>query len=472
MTAVSIRDVLTDPHLLGGVFGSDSWQPWRACLSGAYGLKLDDAETDYFRKLTQREPLAHPCRELWIAAGRRGGKTHVTAAIAVFEAVFKDYRSQLAPGEVPVILVLAADRRQAKICLGYISGLLHSNPMLERMIVREDRETIELSNRARIEVHTASFRTVRGLTLAAAICDEIAFWRSESTANPDAEIIAALRPALATLGGKLVALSSPYARRGELWANFRRYFGSEDADTLVVQAPSRTTNPTLPQSIVDKALDRDATAARAEYLAEFRSDLQSYVPRDVVESCVIPSRGVLPFCSDYHYAAFTDPSGGSSDSFTLCIGHTEGIERRVVVDRLEERKPPFSADDVTKDFADLLREYRITTVHGDNYAGVWPKERFAKHGIKYERSEQVRSDLYRSLLPLLTSGRIELPDNPRLVRQISNLERRTGRTGRDTIDHPPHQHDDVSNALAGLAAQLSFHGESRYAAALKRTGTV
>ena len=36
-----------------------------------------------------------------------------------------------------------------------------------------------------IEVHTASFRTVRGYTVCAALLDEIAFWRSEESANPD-----------------------------------------------------------------------------------------------------------------------------------------------------------------------------------------------------------------------------------------------------------------------------------------------
>lgn len=38
---------------------------------------------------------------------------------------------------------------------------------------------------------------------------------------------------------------------------------------------------------------------------------------------------------------------------------------------------------------------------------------------------------------------------PRLVSQLSNLERRTTRIGRDIVDHPPGGHDDVANAAAG-----------------------
>jgi hypothetical protein len=46
-------------------------------------------------------------------------------------------------------------------------------------------------------------------------------------------------------------------------------------------------------------------------------------------------------------------------------------------------------------------------------------------------------------------------DNPKLVNQLCNLERRTARSGKDSIDHPPGQHDDLCNAVAGLASLLT-----------------
>ena len=40
-------------------------------------------------------------------------------------------------------------------------------------------------------------------------------------ANPDVEIVAALRPAMATVpGAVLLGISSPYARRGILWQQY------------------------------------------------------------------------------------------------------------------------------------------------------------------------------------------------------------------------------------------------------------
>jgi hypothetical protein len=51
------------------------------------------------------------------------------------------------------------------------------------MVTRRTSETIEFSNRTVIEVHTCSYRTTRGYTLAGVVCDEIALWRSEDSAT-------------------------------------------------------------------------------------------------------------------------------------------------------------------------------------------------------------------------------------------------------------------------------------------------
>jgi hypothetical protein len=85
-----------------------------------------------------------------------------------------------------------------------------------------------------IEVTTASFRSVRGYTVIACIADEVAFWRSEESSNPDLEILHAVRPSMATTKGLLLCISSPYARRGALWSAYKDHYG-QDGDVLVWQ---------------------------------------------------------------------------------------------------------------------------------------------------------------------------------------------------------------------------------------------
>lgn len=143
---------------------------------------------------------------------------------------------------------------------------------------------------------------------------------------------------------------------------------------------------------------------------------------------------------------------------TLAISHIDSQRR--VLDTVREVRPPFSPEQVVEDFAALLKSYGIHSVTGDRYGGEWPRERFLVHGISYEVADRPKSDLYRDLLPLLNSGQAELLDNAKLISQICNLERRTARGGRDSIDHPPNGHDDLANAVAGaLAVPLPIDAE-------------
>ena len=323
------------------------------------------------------------------------------------------------------------------------AGILASVPMLAKLIAGNTAEIIALSNGIEIEVRTASFRNVRGVTAVAVVGDEAAFWFSEDSGstNCDTDILNALRPALASTGGLLVVISSPYARRELL-----RFAET----TLVAQGASRDFNPSLPQKVVDRAMERDAAAASAEYGGLFRSDLEAFVSLEVVEACIAPGvfeRGPVP---GVRFSAFCDPSGGSADSMTLAIVHSEGAEQqRVILDAVREVRPPFSPD------ANVLRSYGIREVRGDRYAGLWPTDRFKAHDITYLPAERPKSDLYQSVLPLLNSRRVELLDLPRLKAQFVSLERRTSRAGKDSIDAAQGRPEDVANAVSGALVLAS-----------------
>lgn len=331
--------------------------------------------------------------------------------------------------------------------------------MLAQMIANETAEGIELSTGINLEVLTASFRAVRGYTVVAAILDELAFWPCDDAADPDTEILNALRPSMATIpGALLVAISSPYAQKGELYRAHREHFGKDHDPILVWQADSKTMNPNVPQVVIDQAYAQDEAAASAEYGAQFRRDVESYVRAEAVQACIILGRYEVAFVQGQTYVAFVDPSGGSQDSMTLGIGHTEnGLSS---LDLMREVKPPFSPEAVVADFCALLKSYHLSSVTGDRYGGEWCREPFRKHGIDYKLSTQSRSDLYSSLLPLINSGMVQLLDEPRLIAQLNGLERRTARGGKDSIDHGHKNHDDLINAAAG-ALVLAHQQASR-----------
>jgi hypothetical protein len=452
---MNILQAMGDPKVFHRFFRGGSWQAWNAFAAALFALPMTAEQLAIYKRHTARgTPPTAPSHEAWLVVGRRGGKSFFLAVIAVFLACFIDWRPLLGPGEIGTVMIIAADRKQARVIMRFMTGLLKSVPMLARQIEGATRDSIALKNNIAVEIHTASFRTTRGYTIVAALLDELAYWPTdEASAEPDIEVINAIRPGMATIpDAMLLVASSPHARRGALWDAYRKHFGKDGDPILVWQAATREMNSAVPQAYIDQHVAADPARAAAEYGAQFRTDLEAFVSIEAVRACVAANVFERAPQRNIAYSAFVDPSGGSSDSFTLAIGHIEHNRETVVIDCVREQRPPFSPEIVTSEFAALLKTYRLSSVTGDRYAGEWPVEQFAKYGVRYVAAEKPKSELYTDVLPLINSRRIDLLDHPKLINQLCSLERRTARGGRDSIDHPPNAHDDVANVCAGLAS--------------------
>jgi hypothetical protein len=464
---VTILDAVDDANLFAPWFREPAtWFSWRAFLATLFALPMSSDQLPIYQHCTGRSaPPTQPATEAWLVCGRRAGKSFILALCAVFLACFFDYRRYLAPGERGTVLTIATNSKQARVIFRYMRALLTRIPMLAKLVERETADAFDLSNGTTIEVHPVSMRTTRGYTIVAALCDEIAFWPHDDAAEPDYEVLNALRPGMATIpNAMLLSASSPYARRGALWDAYRRHYGRDGDPVLVWRAATRMMNPTVGQAVIDAATEADPASAAAEWLAEFRSDIESFIAREAVEACIewgVRERPPLP---NIAYRAFVDPSGGRSDSMTLAIAHRDGNVS--VIDAIREVKPPFSPESAVGEFAQLLKSYRVHRIQGDRYGGEWPVEQFRKHNITYEGAPKPKSDLYRDLLPWVNSRLLDLLDHPKLVNQLASLERRTARGGRDSIDHAPGAHDDIANAVGGVVGSIVSGASSYNIAAL------
>lgn len=461
---MNIIEALQDKNLFAGLLKDPStWRSWFVFLKALFGLPIEnEAELELFRNCTGLEsPPTKPAKESFVIAGRRSGKSFISSIIASYLACFYDWSPYLSAGERGQIFVIATDKSQAKVIKGYVSGVFNQNDLFRRMVEKETAESLELKNNIAISVKSSNFRSVRGYTILCAILDELALWRSEDCANPDKEVVGAIKPALATIPESLLlGISTPYSRSGVLYEQFKNYYGQADSETLVWRADTLTMNPTVSKQIIEKALTEDPESAKAEYLAEWREDINAFLPVELIEACIIPERYELPPNPKLYYRAFIDPSGGRSDSFTMAIAHKDENEK-IVLDLIKEVKAPFKPEQVCKDFAEILDKYEIATVESDRYAGEWPVEAFAKYGIRVRPAEFSASELYLELLPLLTSGRVELLDSKRLLSQLGSLERRVRQGGKDAVDHPPGGHDDLANAVAGSCVSAARFIEPR-----------
>ena len=456
-TTTTIIDAIRHKQLFGGLpaFASlDSWTAWLTWLKSVFALPMDDSERAIFQQCTGREnpPTVEPV-EIYSIVGRRGGKSFLSALTAVFMGSFRSYREYLNSGERATILVLARDRAQAATVFAYIRGIIESIEPLHQLVVAERAQEIELDNHVVLTVRTSDYRSVRGVTLACVIADELCFW-DEQGISPDKAIFEALRPALATIpNSKILAISTPYAQSGQMFEMHRQYYGKNDPHTLVWVAPTRVMNPTISQSIIDRAIEKDPEAGQSEWQAKFRTDLESAFSLEAIEACVIRGRDEMPSSPIIQYRGFCDPSGGRNDAFTLCIAHDE--DTKVVVDVARAWPAPFDPSVIVAEASELLKGYGILNIVGDNYGGEWPVTQFRANGVSYERCEKSKSELYLAMIPVVNAHNIELPDNRKLIDELRRLERRRARTGRDIIDHPARGSDDLSNATAGACWLLT-----------------
>jgi hypothetical protein len=428
----NIDQALADPHLLGAALGRNlaSWSTWRTTLKAAFALGLNEQEAATFVGIAgSRSPPAKRVRELWVIVGRRGGKSRMAALIAVYCALFKTF--QAAPGERLLVLVLSATVEQSRSVFQYAQAFLRESAVLRSEIMDDTNDEIRLRNGVVIGIHTNSFRSIRGPTLLACVFDETAFWRDDTTATPDTEVYSAVLPSLATCNGILVGISSPYRRAGLLHAKHKQYFGTDSDDTLVVQGSSQTFNNTLTDEVIAAQRLADPTGIGVGMGGEFRADLVGFLDDATLERAVNRTRPLeLPPRQSIFYRAHVDASGGAinGDSYSICISHREAD--KYVVDLVRGRQGPFNPAELTREYSELCREYRIETVVGDLYGAQWVQQSWRDNNMSYVASDLNASQLYLEALPLFTRGLVELPDHPALLRELRLLERIPGRVGK------------------------------------------
>lgn len=482
-----------------------TWVAWRVFLAAAFGLPQEDLIYDQSKPKgvhdqvmpiypgvtaegVPRGAAAPPAgasvqeiyehctqRKVWptvqakivsLIVGRRGGKSYITAIIGIYLACCRSYKLNL--GTKGMVMILARDKEQAGVIRSYVLAFLRAVPQLSGLLLGEPtQKLIELTNGITIEIRAVGEAGTRGYTVVGALLDEIAFWPTDpDSAKQDKKVLRALKPAMLTIkGAMLVMLSSPYAKRGELYESHRNNYGNdEDVRSLVWQADTLSMRPMDDLDVLNEIRTEysdDPDSANAEFGALFRTDIESIFSKSAIDAVSVGGRVEQAFNARHAYRCFVDPSGGSADSYVAAIAHDEyrtiagdAKPRRIsVLDKVVEWKPKFDPEQVSKEVVQLCRDYRISSVTGDAYAGEWPRDPLKKRGIAYKLSEMTRSELYLALLPLVNSRSTEMLDaihHKRGVNQFANLERRVGHTGKDSVDHPSGGHDDIANAIAGV----------------------
>ncbi len=436
-----------------------SWERWIVFLGALYGLPLDAEQERIFCEHTGRSAYRPPeggYPEAAAIVGVQSGKSRIVSTTAAFAAATATGEPDGTELFVPLI---AQDERSAqRTLLGYVRAPFRRVPLLRSMVTSDRAGVLALSNAHTIATYPCRPEAVRGIRARMVIADELAFYRSSEGYDVSREMLRALRSRVATTGGKVMILSSPYAASGALFDLHKAHFGRDDSTTLVWVATSAQMNPTLRADYLARMERDDPEAFRSEFLGEFRAGLTALFDADALDDSVdaavrerLPEAGV-------EYVAGADAATGAAngDRFAVSIAHRAGD--RAVLDCCRAWSPPFDPAVVIGEAASLVKSYGVTSVEGDRASENFVISAFAAHGVTFRHAEGDTRSRYLEVLPRVNSGAIRLLDQPELLRELRALERRRGTAGRDRVDHPRGGHDDraASVTVALLAASVAL----------------
>jgi hypothetical protein len=445
---------------------SPSWDAWRIIGRVIDGFPLVGDDMTTYTTLSGRSVLPDDLREVWAIAGRGSGKTSFMALQAA------RYACRAYPGirGIPRILLLAFVKEQAGVLFDYVSEFFDKDRELRKLIVGRTRSTLTLAHGVRIQTISANFRQVRAYSVAAAVCDEIAFWWNDVTnANPDQEIVRALRPALGKVpGSRLLVASTPFTEEGQLYDVHQRHYANDDSrHILVVRAPTTVLNPSFDAARISIEEQEDPESAASEFGAAWRVAGGTLIRPEVYDSAVdkgVVERAPVPPLGDDHYIAAVDLSGGTGqDSAALSIQHVEVDDDATgaggaccVQDILREWLPPFDPGVMCGEIALECTRFGITEVVGDSFSEGFAASEFRRHGIAYLVSPRKTVEVVLDSLAVFNTHRVRVLDSPKARRQWLNLRRDYASGGRPTIVES-RKHDDLAVCTArGIAATLQL----------------
>lgn len=407
-----------------------------------------------------------------LVIGRRGGKTTLSAMLAIYCAIINDWKPYLHKTPFATVLILSHSREFSDEILDLIRTLVEESPILRKFINKDKRNTSSTMNlktpwivdskirwsRVQIKVGAASSKTTRGIAACAVLLDEIAYFNlDENLKETDEKILKAVRPATKQFGDKalVIKLSSPGIKQGVLYNEYLKWQRNELPKNYVVfKCPSWVFNTILPKKefVNEWILDRDGFDC--EFRANFVDSISNYVSPEFVDMAIIGgSRFRAPDTDkDIKYFAAID-AAFKKDKFTFSV---VGVSENRVTQYISKgwegtRQSPIRAHVVAEYIKNILKQFPVDFVSADQFAFQPLKEIFDQYNVTLEESTfspTFKKKIYYNLRKLIHSQQIDLLDNEIQTKEIKELIVEVAPSGTIKIGHPTGGSDDFSDSLA------------------------
>ncbi|MBK8942025.1 MAG: hypothetical protein IPM79_31585 [Polyangiaceae bacterium] len=366
-------------------------------------------------------------RQLVVRVGRRGGKSSTLCRLAVLEALFGEH--VIPPGDVGVVAFISTRREEAGERLRTIRAILDAL----RVPYALADQTIELRDRPiAFRVFVASVAGVVGFTSIAVICDEVARWRdSDSGANPAREVLASLRPTMATQrNAKIILSSSPLGTQD---AHARAIDDGDTRHQVTATAPTWIANPTITEQQT-RDDEPDPRIWAREYAAVPQAGELAAFDLDAVARAF----EARPAKTKGERCLFIDASSGRKDAWTWAIAgwSTDAAGEFFEVDHVDGLSGSFwrqvSGEEVVSRLVTVAKTWGASVVHGDQREAFMLEAAFRERGLAFTSTAWTQSNKVAAVETLRRWFRdrsIAIIEHERMRRELAAFEEKITPSG-------------------------------------------
>jgi hypothetical protein len=381
--------------------------------------------TDY-----QEQILLDKNTHITIRAGRQTGKTEVIAAKVLWNCITNPVSFK--------VLIIAPTARQSNIVYSKIETYLARNNDLRKFILHHTQDYTNFDNGSEIYCLPGDNPdTVRGYSPNMIVIDEAAFVKDK--------VYEAIEPSLAVTNGTLVLISSPFGKQGRFYDSHAR-----------IEYYSKYHVPWSKCPFVNRAfIEKEKSSKtelefRQEYEAEFIEEVDTFFSHELIKKSIIAINKKLLKEKGWDYYLGVDPARYGMDECVYFVVRSNGEKIEVVYWEATGHKPGTEVEGRIKNLNEV---FDFTSIFvEENGLGGPICDSLEEAGLPmkpFTTSLESKSVAYCSFKRMLEQGEIQIPDEPKLVWQMSELQYKVSSNGHFSLHHPdkPNAHDDWIDAL-------------------------
>ena len=361
-----------------------------------------------------------------LCSGRQVGKSTV---------ISMDAGEYAANNHKKVIMIIASTERQALLLFEKVLSYIYMGykKLIKKGKDRPTKHTLKLTNGSIIHCLPTgdSGYGIRGYTIDRLYADEAHFIKED--------VWAAVTPMIATTGGDIILLSTPFGSQGY----FYRCFNNKDFTSFHISTEEVAKSREEPQRtnmikfLGEEKLRMTRLQYQQEYLGLFVGGIQRFFSDKVIDSCLVPPPSNITFFRGDKFLGVDVARMGGDESVLLTLERIRRERLRMIDLEITEGT---LLTETTRLILNKDRRFNYKKIYiDDGGMGVGVFDPLLEHkqtkrkvipinnasrsiDNDTRKKKLLKEDLYNNLLNLMENGKIEIWDKPEVIQSLRSIQ--------------------------------------------------